>query len=412
MNIFLMIILVALIFEYALNMVANFLNLKSLRSEAPSELSGVYDPIDYRRSQDYTRITTRFGLIAGTFKLGILLTFWFTGGFNWIDGILRDQGFPAIIDGLLFIGVLLLGHLVLMLPFGIYSTFVIEEKFGFNKTTLNTFVADQVKGLALLVVIGGPLLVGILGFFEHAGSLAWLYCWAVATLFTIGLQFVAPIWIMPLFNKFTSMESSELKDSILKYIRSVDFTVDNILLMDGSKRSDKSNAFFTGFGRHKRIVLFDTLVEKHTNSELVAVLAHEIGHYKQGHIIQSLVISILHAGFVFFLLSIFLDSPGLYDAFFMDQQSIYAGLLFFSLLYTPVELFLGTVIQGLSRKHEFDADRWAVETVDEPQSLATGLKRLSADNLSNLDPHPMYVFLNYSHPPLLQRLRAIDQVRS
>ena len=412
MNIFLMIILVALIFEYALNMVANFLNLKSLRSEAPAELSGVYDPIDYRRSQDYTRTTTRFGLIAVTFKLGILLTFWFTGGFNWIDGILSDQGFPAIIDGLLFIGVLLLGHLVLMLPFGIYSTFVIEEKFGFNKTTLNTFVADQVKGLALLVVIGGPLLVGILGFFEHAGSLAWLYCWAVATLFTIGLQFVAPIWIMPMFNKFTPMESSELKDSILKYIRSVDFTVDNILLMDGSKRSDKSNAFFTGFGRHKRIVLFDTLVEKHTNSELVAVLAHEIGHYKQGHIIQGLVISILHAGFVFFLLFIFLDSPGLYDAFFMDQQSIYAGLLFFSLLYTPVELFLGTVIQGLSRKHEFDADRWAVETVDEPQSLATGLKRLSADNLSNLDPHPMYVFLNYSHPPLLQRLRAIDQVRS
>ena len=298
------------------------------------------------------------------------------------------------------------------MPFGIYGTFVKEERFGFNKTTPRTFVADRIKGLALLVVIGGPLLAGILAFFEYAGSFAWLYCWIAFTPFTIGLQFVAPTWIMPLFNKFTPMEGGELRDSILKYARSVDFTVENILLMDGSKRSSKANAFFTGFGRHKRIALFDTLVEKHTVPELVAVLVHEIGHYKKGHILQRLAVGIMHSGVVFFLLSVFLDSPGLYDAFFMDEQSIYAGLLFFGLLYTPIELVLGALMQGLSRKHEYDADRWAVETVDEPESLARGLKRLSADNLSNLAPHPMYVFLNYSHPPLLQRLRAIDRVRS
>ena len=412
MNPFLLIILLALVFEYALGIVADILNLRALKTRAPAELAGVYEPAEYRKSQDYTRAKTRFGFVTGTFKLILLLVFWFAGGFNWVDGVARDQGFPTIVSGLLFVAILLVAYLLVTLPFGIYGTFVIEERFGFNKTTPRTFVADRIKGLALLVVIGGPLLAGILAFFEYAGSFAWLYCWIAFTLFTIGLQFVAPTWLMPLFNKFTPMESGELRDSILEYARSVDFTVDNILLMDGSKRSSKANAFFTGFGRHKRIALLDTLVEKHTVPELVAVLAHEIGHYKKGHILQGLAVGILHSGVVFFLLSIFLDSPGLYDAFFMDEQSIYAGLLFFGLLYTPIELVLGALMQGLSRKHEYEADRWAAETLDEPESLARGLKRLSADNLSNLAPHPLYVFLNYSHPPLLQRLRAIDRVRS
>ena len=181
--------------------------------------------------------------------------------------------------------------------------------------------------------------------------------------------------------------------------------------MDGSKRSSKSNAFFTGFGNNKRIALFDTLINKHTTAEMVAILAHEIGHYKKKHILQGTVISILHAGALFFLLSLFLGSPGLYEAFYMRQESVYAGLLFFGLLYTPIELVLSVVMQALSRKNEYEADRFAAETIDNPNNLLDTLKKLSSTNLSNLTPHPFYVLLNYSHPPLLQRLKAIQDIR-
>ena len=408
MNAFLVIIVVAVIVEYALDLGSNLLNLKALKPEPPAELEGVYEPEKYRRSQEYTRETTRFGLVTSTFKLGLLLVFWFVGGFNYLDEVVRDLGYPAVVDGLLYIGILVIAYIVISLPLSVYSTFVIEERFEFNKTTPRTFVADRIKGLALAVVLGGPLLAAILAFFEYAGTFAWLYCWASVAVFSLAVQFVAPTWIMPLFNKFTPMEPGELKEAIFDLARDVEFTIDNIFVMDGSKRSGKANAFFTGFGRHKRIALFDTLVEKHTIPELVSVVAHEIAHYKKKHITQNMVIGFVHAGVVFFLLSIFLNSSGLYDAFFMDKESIYAGLLFFSLLYTPVEVLLSMALHMISRKHEHEADRWAVETVEEPQSLVAGLKKLSADSLSNLSPHPFYVFLNYSHPPLLQRVQAIE----
>ncbi len=214
---------------------------------------------------------------------------------------------------------------------------------------------------------------------------------------------------MPLFNKFTPLESDELKEAILNYTDSVNFPVKNVFVMDGSKRSSKSNAFFIGFGRNKRIALFDTLIEKHTVPELVAVLAHEIGHHKKKHVLQGTIISILHSGLLFFLLSIFLGSPSLYDAFYMEQQSIYSGILFFGLLYTPLEMILSIIIQAVSRKNEYEADHFAVETTKQPQKLIDALKKLSAGNLSNLTPHPFYVFLNYSHPPLLERIRTISQ---
>jgi STE24 endopeptidase len=313
------------------------------------------------------------------------------------------------VTGLVYFGVLLFSFILLTLPFSIYATFVIEERFGFNKTGPRTFVLDRVKLLALAVVLGGPLLAAVLAFFEYAGDLAWLYCWAAVSLFSLVMAFVFPTWIMPIFNKFIPMDSGELKDAILGYARSVDFKVQNIFVMDGSKRSSKANAFFSGFGRNKRIALFDTLVEKHTVPELVAVLAHEIGHYKMKHVLQNIVIGIAHTGVVFFLLSIFLDSGGLYDAFFMDEESIYAGLLFFSLLYTPIEVVLSIVMHMVSRKHEYEADRWSAETASEPQGLVTGLKKLSSDNLSNLTPHPFYVFLNFSHPPLVHRVEAIER---
>jgi STE24 endopeptidase len=222
---------------------------------------------------------------------------------------------------------------------------------------------------------------------------------------------MAPTWIMPLFNKFTLMESGELKEAILRYTLSVNYPIKNVYVMDGSKRSGKSNAFFTGFGRSKRIALFDTLIAQHTIPEMVAVLAHEVGHYKKKHILQGIIVSIINAGIIFFLLSLFLGSHDLYQAFHMKQESIYTGLLFFGLLYTPIELILSFVIQMVSRKNEYEADRFAAETIDEPRNLIDALKKLSATNLSNLTPHPFYVFLNYSHPPLMQRIHAIQGVK-
>ena len=406
-NPFFFIILFALLIEYATRVVAHLLNLKSLRSEPPPALEGVYKPEDYRKSQEYVRTNTRFAFVTSTFSLAVLFSFWFAGGFNYLDQIVRSWGFVPVLNGLFYIGILLLGYSLLTLPLSIYRTFVIEERFGFNRTTPRTFLVDRVKGLGLAALLGASLLAGILALFEYAGYHAWLYCWIAFTGFSLILQYVAPTWIMPLFNKFTPLEPGELKEAILNYARSVDFPIKSVFVMDGSKRSSKSNAFFTGFGRNKRIALFDTLIKRHTVPELIAILAHEIGHYKKKHILQGTIINILHAGVLFFVLSILLGSPGLYNAFYMEQPSIYSGILFFGLLYTPLEMVLSVIMNALSRRNEYEADRFAAETIQHPQHLIGALKKLSAGNLSNLMPHPFYVFLNYSHPPLLQRMRAI-----
>ncbi len=408
MNIFAIIILVALVLEFALDLTGNLLNLNALKLELPPVLQGIYNPEDYRKSQKYIRATTRFGLVGSSFTLVILLAFWFSGGFNWFDQVVRAWGFVPLVNGLLYIGILLFVYSLLTLPFSIYGIFVIEERFGFNRTTPHTFFLDRVKGLGLTLIVSGPLLAGILALFQYAGFYAWLYCWAAVVIFFLAMQYVAPAWIMPLFNKFTPMESGELKEAILTYARTVNFPVKNVFIMDGSKRSGKSNAFFTGFGRNKRIVLFDTLITQHNTPEIVAVLAHEIGHYKKKHILQGTIINILLTGVILYLLSLFINSPGMYQAFYMSQQSIYTGLLFFGLLYTPIELGLSIVMQIVSRKNEYEADHFAAETIDETRNLTDALKKLSAANLSNLTPHPFYVFLNYSHPPLLQRIEAIQ----
>ena len=409
MNVFFFVILFALVIEYALALSANLLNLRSLRSELPPALEGVYQSEDYRRSQEYVRANTRFDFITSTFSLAVVLSFWFAGGFNFLDQIVRSWGFMPVLSGLFYIGILLTGYSFVTLPFGIYHTFVIEERFGFNRTTRRTFLTDKVKSLGLSVLIGAALLSGILALFEYVGYYAWIYCWVAATAFSLILAYIAPTWIMPLFNKFTPLEPGELKEAILSYARSVNFPIKNVFVMDGSRRSSRSNAFFTGFGGNKRIALFDTLIDKHTVPELVAVLAHEIGHHKKRHILRGTIISIVHFGVLFFILSVFLGSSGLYDAFYMEQQSIYSGILFFGLLYTPLEMLLSVAMYALSRKNEYEADRFAAETIQNPRHLTEALKKLYAGNLSNLVPHPFYVFLNYSHPPLLQRLRAISR---
>ena len=401
----------ALVLDFSLKLVSDLLNLKSLKLELPLVLQDIYNQEDYRKSQEYLRTTTRFGLVDSSFTLLILLAFWFSGGFNWFDQVVTGWNLVPVVTGLLYIGILLFAYSLIKLPFDIYSTFVIEERFGFNKTTRRTFLLDMLKGFILALLLGGLLLAGILALFQYVGIYAWVYCWAAVVIFSLAMQYVAPTWIMPLFNKYTPMAEGELKEAILKYTGSVNFPIKNIFVMDGSKRSSKSNAFFTGFGRNKRIALFDTLIAQHSVPEMVAVLAHEVGHYKKKHILQGMIISIVHTGVLFFLLSLFLTSPGLYQAFGIGYQPIYAGLLFFGLLYTPIELVLSVVMQMLSRKNEYEADRFAAETIDEPHNLIDALKKLSSTNLSNLTPHPLYVFLNYSHPPLLQRIQTIQKTK-
>ncbi|MCB0306439.1 MAG: M48 family metallopeptidase [Calditrichaeota bacterium] len=410
MNIYGVIILATLLASYLLDLITEIINLKALREELPEEFADVYDREKYRKSQAYTRERTRFGLLTSSFGLLVTLVFWFAGGFNYLDEIVRSWSLGPIWTGLLYIGILILARSAISLPFSIYSTFAIEERYGFNKTTPKTFILDLIKGTALGIVIGGAVLAGVLYFFEYSGPYAWLYCWIAVTLFSLVMQFIAPTWIMPLFNKFTPLEEGDLRSAIMDYARSVKYPLENLFVMDGSKRSSKSNAFFTGFGKHKRIALFDTLIENQTVPEIVAVLAHEIGHFKKKHILQGMVIGILHTGVMFYLLSIFLSHQGLFEAFYMENAAatpIYAGLIFFGMLFSPIEMILSVFMQIFSRKNEFEADRYAAETTGDPESMVSALKKLSAHNLSNLTPHPLYVFLNYSHPPVLERIRAI-----
>jgi STE24 endopeptidase len=403
-------IVVALLAKYLIDLASELLNLRSLRPDLPAELHGFYDPQEYSKSQEYTRSHARFGIIATSFDLVVLLVFWFAGGFNWLDLLTQSFGFNSTITGILYLGILLLVDAILTIPFSIYSTFVIEERFGFNRTTPRTFVLDRLKGLFLSVILGVPLLAVVLWFFQHTGSFAWLYCWAISTAFTLVLQFVMPVWIMPLFNKFTPLSQGELKERISQYAMKVGFAFKEIFVIDGSKRSNKANAFFTGFGRNRRIVLYDTLIEQHTVPELVAVLAHEIGHQKKKHVIQGIVIGIVHMGVVLFLLSLFLNNRQLFDAFYMTSVSIYGSLLFFGLLYEPLSFILSILLNAFSRKHEREADSYAARTIDNPEEMVSALKKLSCKNLSNLTPHPLYVFLHYSHPPLLQRIASIRRI--
>ncbi len=407
MNIFGTVVFVTLLFTFFLTLVSELLNLKASAAGIPAEFVGVYDDAAYRQSREYLGTSTRFSLFSSAVDLLLLLLFWFAGGFNALDQFIRAQGFTSLANGLLYIGALMLLQSLFALPFSIYKTFVIEERFGFNKTTPAVFVADLFKTLLLALLLGTPLLAGVLWFFEKSGPMAWLLAWGGITLLSLLLQYVAPTWIMPLFNKFVPLEEGALKRAIMDYAQSVRFPLTGIYVIDGSKRSAKANAFFTGFGKRKRIALFDTLIAAHPVDELVAVLAHEIGHFKKKHIIINMILSICNLGVLFFLLSLFMNNRSLFDAFFMKELSVYGSLIFFMLLYAPVELILSIFLQLLSRKHEFEADAYAVTTYSKGGMLADALKNLSRSNLSNLTPHPFYVFLNYSHPPVVQRIERI-----
>ncbi len=410
MNTYLVIILFIIVGDYLLDVVVETVNIRHAKTDLPEEYQGYYDAERYKTAQNYLMENTRFELITHTIMTPMMVGFILIGGFNFVDQLARSFGLGPIPTGLIFAGILLLASQMISIPFSIYSTFVIEAKYGFNRTTAKTFILDILKGWLLAAVIGGPLFSVVLWLFEKAGSWAWAYCWVVVVLFQIVLIFLAPVVIMPLFNKFYPLEHGELKTAIEDYAKSQKFKMRGVFKMDASKRSTKSNAFFTGFGRFRRIVLFDTLAERHNVDELVSVLAHEMGHYKKRHIFKSILISVMTTGLIFFLLSLFINNEGLFSAFKTENTSIYASLCFFAFLYAPINTVVSIFSNTLSRKYEYEADAYAVSTYGKPESMISALKKLTVDNLSNLTPHPLKVFLSYSHPPVLKRIEAIRRI--
>jgi len=403
-------ILFAVVGIYLLDLTGRLMNLSALRTVLPDEFSEVYDADEYARSQEYTRERTRLAIILDSFGLIVFLAFWWLGGFAWLDEIVRGLVENSILRGLLFIGALGVAAQILSLPFSIYGTFVIEEKYGFNKTTWRTFVADLAKMLLLSLLLGLPLLALVLFLFEFFGDLAWLYGWIAVTAFSLLLTYLAPQFILPMFNKFKPLPDGELKDSIRAMAEKCNFPLTEVFEIDGSRRSTKANAFFTGLGRNKKIALFDTLTEKYSVRELVAVLAHEVGHYKKRHITQGLVLQVLETGVLFYVLGLFLNNRGLFDAFAVRETSVYGSLVFFALLFQPLNKLLGIGMMIFSRKNEYEADAYAAEMTGHPDDLIGGLKRLSKDSLANLTPHPFFVFMNYSHPPTLKRIAALAKI--
>ena len=410
LNFYLVCILAILLLGALLELIAGLLELRSLHPELPAEFTGVYEPDRYARAQEYTRATTRLALVRRTIGLVLTLAFILLGGFNLVDALARGLGLAAVPTGLVFTGLVALLSAAVQLPFSVYATFGIEERFGLNTTTPLTFLLDTLKGMLLAVVLGGPLLAGVFLLFEAGGPAAWILCWLAVSAFLLVVQFLAPVVLLPLFNRFTPLAEGELRAAITRYAANERFAVGGIFTMDGSRRSTRANAFFTGFGRFRRIVFFDTLLERLTTAEIVAVLAHEIGHWRLKHIPVMVGLSVLQTGLLFFLLSRFLDNPGLFAAFGMEHLSVYGSVVFFGFLYTPIATLLAVGVNGLSRRHEYQADRFAVHTGAGAEALISGLKKLSVSNLANLTPHPVNVLLSHSHPPVLERIASLRQV--
>ncbi|MDB6070496.1 MAG: peptidase [Verrucomicrobiales bacterium] len=402
-------LLVSVIGLYLLETLSVLLNLKHLSQPLPAEFKDVFSPEDFAKSQAYSRESARHDLIASGFRLVVFLAFWLGGGFPWIQKVVSGFSSSFIVQGLAGISLLHLGGMILSLPFEWHDTFKIEAKYGFNKTTPAVFIADHVKGLALGALIGLPVLALLLWLF-HAFPNAWLWAWISVTVLVLALQYIAPRYLMPLFNKFTPLEDGALKTAINSLASKCAFPVKELFVIDGSRRSTKGNAFFAGFGKNKRIALFDTLIEKHPQPELLAVLAHEIGHFKRGHITQRLVLAVVQMAVLFLLMGTVLNHAPLHAAFGLSTPVLWLGFVFFMILFEPAQTLLG-ILGGLwSRKHEYEADAYAAQATGGPADMTAALKRLARDTLSNLTPHPLTVFLHYSHPPMIQRLAALEKL--
>ncbi len=395
-----------LLFGYLLEQGLDRLNLKYTLPELPEELKGIFDEQEYRRSQLYKRDNTRFSFITSTLSLLFMGLLFFLGGFGWLDRWLSLLITNYILFVLIFFGILALAGDILTIPFALYSTFVIEERYGFNRTTIKTFVLDKLKGWILGGVIGGGLLALITWIYMLTGPMFWIIVLGVVTLFSVFMNMFYSNLIVPLFNKQTPLQEGSLRSKIEDFAQRADFRLDNIFMMDGSKRSSKANAYFTGLGPKKRIVLFDTLVNDLSEEEIVAVLAHEVGHNKKKHTITGLVLSVIQTAITLFLFSLFVGTDSFAVALGGVEASFHLGLIAFGVLYSPISTLLGLVTNMISRRHEYQADRYAREKYN-GEDLISSLKVLSKNNLSNLTPHPAYVFFHYSHPPLLQRIRAL-----
>lgn len=410
MTVYLAVILAILLGQLLFKCIIEGVNLGHFFNTPPPELADDYPADKYKTSQSYLKTNTWFGLVNASFMTGVIIVMIATGAFNTIDLYARSYGFNDFRTAFIFFGILLLGITIMRLPFSIYHTFVIEEKYGFNRTTPKTFVLDLLKQIVLTIILGGIVLGAILWFFETAGPHAWLYCWGALVAYQLALDYIAPTWIMPLFNKFTPLPDGELKSAINAYAQKENFALNGIFTMDASERSTKSNAFFTGFGKNRRVVLFDTLIAKHSIDEVVAILAHEIGHYKHKHIWKMQLFAILDTGLMLYILSWFINNPGIFQAFGMEHLSIYASLVFFGILYSPIQTIISIAFFAMSRRFEYQADAFAATTSRKPEAMISSLKKLSVDNLSNLTPHPWKVVVSYSHPPVILRIRAIQGV--
>lgn len=404
-------IVAALFLLWKLEFIATILNVSAFPEKVPAELQNLMDEEKLARARDYLTVNARFGVIQSIVSLCALLAFWFAHGFGGLDAFSRSISSHPVAAGLIFLSLLFLGQSLLSLPFSVYETFVIENRFGFNRSTPATFVVDRLKGLLLAALIGLPLMAAVLWIFLNV-SHAWLWAWLVVTAFQLLLTWLAPTFIMPLFNKFTPMPEGDLRQRIEELGNRCGFPLDGVFVMDGSKRSSKANAFFTGLGKRKKIALFDTLMEKCSEPELLGVLAHEIGHFRRGHIRQRLVAGILQTAAIFFLLGIATDPGGsfsraLFDAFGVKQISPHVGLVLFSILLEPVSKALGVAMNAWSRRHEFEADAYAAEVTGDAEPLASALRKMTADHLSHPCPAKLRVWLDYSHPPLIERLRAL-----
>jgi STE24 endopeptidase len=403
------IVILAIIFiDYLLERYLDYLNAKRFDATIPRELEGVYDEAKYRQSQNYNKVNHTFGMITSSFSFVLIVLMLFLSGFAFVDSLVEGFTSNTILTALIFFGIIGLASDLLGTPFDVYDTFVIEQKFGFNKSTPQLFVVDKLKGWLLAALLGGGVMAFIIWLWEKTGSYFWLIAWGTITFLSVFMTMFYSNIIVPIFNKQKPLDDGELKDAINKFAGKAGFTIKNIFVIDGSKRSTKANAYFTGIGPKKRIVLYDTLINDLTTSEIVAVLAHEIGHYKKKHVLSSLLIGIAETGVMLFLFSWLVSNPALSQALGVDVPKFHIGLIAFGVLYSPLSFLLGIGMNLLSRKNEYQADAFAA-SFGLSNELVSALKKLSVNNLSNLTPHPLYVFFHYSHPTLLQRILKLKQ---
>ena len=400
------IILALFIWEFIFSKTLDYLNTKNWKETLPEELKDIYDEQKYKKSMKYEKVKSKFSSITGIFSFVLMLLVLVFWGFGWLDNIVKNITDVSLLQSLYFFWIIFVIQTLISLPISYYSTFVIEQNFGFNKMDKKMFFLDTIKSLVLWVVIGGVLLSAVIFIYNYAWNLFWLYAWGLITFFSVFMMMFYSSIIVPIFNKQTPLEDGELRTGIQAFADKVWFTLDNIFVIDGSKRSSKANAYFSGFGPKKRIVLYDTLIKDLEVEELVAVLAHEIGHYKRKHTLQMLAFSIIQTWAMLYILGLALNYWEISQALWATTGSFHVWAIAFGILFTPISIVLGTLWSILSRKNEYEADDFAKQNYN-AEKLESALIKLSRNNLSNLQPHPAYEFFHYSHPTVLKRLEAL-----